>query len=89
MRHFVYLFILLFIYRRFAHHRRISRSPSISLLSHRSQHGKSPEKMDGKLGGGGVEKDSKLDVKRRKAEESVKRQDVEYYQLCVRAERAR
>lgn len=28
-------------------------------------------------------------MKRRKAEESVKRADVEYYQLCVRAERAR
>lgn len=70
---------------------RISRSPSISLLSHRGGHGKSPEKQDGGGGGKGVvgEKDSKLDGKRRKAEESVKRADVEYYQLCVRAERAR
>lgn len=48
--------------------------------------GKSPEKSEGGKNG---EKDSKLDVKRRKAEESVKRADVEYYQLCVRAERAR
>lgn len=37
-----------------------------------------------------AEKDcAKLDNKRRKAEESVKRADVEYYTLCVRAERAR
>lgn len=31
----------------------------------------------------------KLDNKRRKAEEAVKRADVEYYTLCIRAERAR
>lgn len=30
-----------------------------------------------------------MDNKRRKAEESVKRADVEYYTLCIRAERAR
>lgn len=37
-----------------------------------------------------AEKDCvKLDNKRRKAEESVKRADVEYYTLCIRAERAR
>lgn len=37
-----------------------------------------------------AEKDcSKLDNKRRKAEETVKRADVEYYTLCIRAERAR
>lgn len=37
-----------------------------------------------------AEKDcAKLDNKRRKAEESVKRADVEYYTLCIRAERAR
>lgn len=37
-----------------------------------------------------AEKDcAKLDGKRRKAEESVKRADVEYYTLCIRAERAR
>lgn len=75
----------------FTFHYRISRSPSISLLSHRGGHGKSPEKQDvGGVGKGLVgEKDSKLDGKRRKAEESVKKADVEYYQLCVRAERAR
>lgn len=66
------------------HIHRISRSPSISLLPSRG--GKSPEKNDSGRNG---EKDSQLDVKRRKAEESVKRADVEYYQLCVRAERAR
>lgn len=32
---------------------------------------------------------AKLDNKRRKAEEAVKRADVEYYTLCIRAERAR
>lgn len=37
-----------------------------------------------------AEKDcAKLDSKRRKAEESVKRADVEYYTVCLRAERAR
>lgn len=37
-----------------------------------------------------AEKDcAKLDNKRRKAEEAVKRADVEYYTLCIRAERAR
>lgn len=37
-----------------------------------------------------AEKDStKLDNKRRKAEESMKRADVDYYTLCIRAERAR
>lgn len=37
-----------------------------------------------------AEKDcAKLDNKRRKAEETVKRADVEYYTLCIRAERAR
>lgn len=46
---------------------------------------KSPEK-ESKV----AEKDCvKLDNKRRKAEESVKRADVEYYTLCIRAERAR
>lgn len=37
-----------------------------------------------------VEKDcAKLDNKRRKAEDSVKRADVEYYTTCIRTERAR
>lgn len=66
------------------HFSRISRSPSISILPLRT-HQKSPDKESGKNG----EKDSKLDVKRRKAEDAVKRADVEYYTLCVRSERAR
>lgn len=32
---------------------------------------------------------SKLELKKRKAEDSVKKADIEYYTLCVRAERAR
>lgn len=48
-------------------------------------HAKTPEKEIKT-----AEKDCvKLDNKRRKAEESVKRADVEYYTLCIRAERAR
>lgn len=57
---------------------------SVHLHSH---HGKTPNvEKDVK----NAEKDCvKLDNKRRKAEESVKRADVEYYTLCIRAERAR
>lgn len=73
---------------------RIQRSPSVAMLHHQVSNGnnnnihhpsKSPDKEQ-KL----VDRDcAKLDGKRRKAEESVKRADVEYYTLCVRAERAR
>lgn len=54
------------------------------MLHHHVQN-KSPEKEIKS-----AEKDcAKLDNKRRKAEELVKRADVEYYTLCIRAERAR
>lgn len=62
---------------------RIQRSPSIAILPHNGSNRSSTEK-DAK------EKDcTKLDNKRKKAEDAVKRADVEYYQLCIRAERAR
>lgn len=65
---------------------RIQRSPSIALLPHTN--GASTTKQH-------TEKDTKekdcakLDSKRKKAEEAVKKADVEYYTLCIRAERAR
>ncbi|XP_073830122.1 nostrin isoform X3 [Musca autumnalis] len=63
---------------------RIQKSPSIALL-HQSSNKQAAEK-EIKL----AEKDcAKLDNKRKKAEEAVKKADVEYYTLCVRAERAR
>lgn len=63
---------------------RIQKSPSIALL-HQGQNKVAAEKEIKS-----AEKDcAKLDNKRRKAEEAVKRADVEYYTLCVRAERAR
>ncbi|XP_075158486.1 nostrin isoform X3 [Haematobia irritans] len=63
---------------------RIQKSPSIALL-HQSVNKQAAEK-EIKL----AEKDcAKLDNKRKKAEEAVKKADVEYYTLCVRAERAR
>lgn len=72
---------------------RIQRSPSVAQLHYQVQNA-------GKTADGGaqqqqqqqktVDKDcAKLDNKRRKSEASVKRADVEYYTLCVRAERAR
>ncbi|XP_037028589.1 nostrin isoform X2 [Bradysia coprophila] len=62
---------------------RIQRSPSVALLHHNNH--KTPEKEIKN-----AEKDcAKLDNKRRKAEDLVKRADVEYYTLCIRAERAR
>lgn len=66
---------------------RIQRSPSVAMLHHQVviNQNKSPDKEQKT-----VDKDcAKLDNKRRKAEESVKRADVEYYTLCIRAERAR
>ncbi|XP_050093364.1 nostrin isoform X2 [Anopheles aquasalis] len=58
---------------------KLQRTPSIGLLH------KANEK-DAKVS----EKDStKLETKRKKAEEAVKKADVEYYTLCIRAERAR
>uniref|UniRef100_A0A1I8PVC2 SH3 domain-containing protein n=1 Tax=Stomoxys calcitrans TaxID=35570 RepID=A0A1I8PVC2_STOCA len=63
---------------------RIQKSPSIALLQ-QSVNKQAAEK-EIKL----AEKDcAKLDNKRKKAEEAVKKADVEYYTLCVRAERAR
>uniref|UniRef100_T1PJL8 Fes/CIP4, and EFC/F-BAR-like protein n=1 Tax=Musca domestica TaxID=7370 RepID=T1PJL8_MUSDO len=63
---------------------RIQKSPSIALL-HQSTNKQAAEK-EIKL----AEKDcAKLDNKRKKAEEAVKKADVEYYTLCIRAERAR
>ncbi|XP_063702533.1 uncharacterized protein LOC134832443 [Culicoides brevitarsis] len=62
---------------------RIQKSPSISLLPHTGT--KNPNDKDTPK-----EKECvKLESKRRKAEEAVKKADVEYYTLCVRAERAR
>ncbi|KAK9500523.1 hypothetical protein O3M35_001771 [Rhynocoris fuscipes] len=37
----------------------------------------------------GTDKETKLESKRRKAEECVKKADVEYYTVCLRAERSR
>lgn len=63
---------------------RIQKSPSIALLHQGSNKVAAEKEMKS------AEKDcAKLDNKRRKAEEAVKRADVEYYTLCVRAERAR
>ncbi|XP_055909156.1 SH3 and F-BAR domain-containing protein DDB_G0274695 isoform X2 [Eupeodes corollae] len=63
---------------------RIQKSPSIALLH------QGPNKVAAEKEIKSAEKDcAKLDNKRRKAEEAVKRADVEYYTLCVRAERAR
>lgn len=58
---------------------KLQRSPSLGIL-HKTieKESKSSEKDS-----------SKLDTKRKKAEESVKKADVEYYTLCIRAERAR
>jgi nostrin len=67
---------------------RIQRSPSVALLSHVSTAvtNRGHQEKEIKV----AEKDcAKLDNKRRKAEEAVKRSDVEYYTLCIRAERAR
>ncbi|XP_061510404.1 uncharacterized protein LOC1272556 [Anopheles gambiae] len=58
---------------------KLQRTPSIGLLHKTSE-------KDVKVS----EKDSsKLEGKRKKAEEAVKKADVEYYTLCIRAERAR
>ncbi|KAM8719420.1 hypothetical protein ACLKA7_012042 [Drosophila subpalustris] len=63
---------------------RIQKSPSIALLH------QGPNKLAAEKELKSAEKDCvKLDNKRKKAEEAVKRADVEYYTLCVRAERAR
>ncbi|XP_059620288.1 antigen EG13 [Phlebotomus argentipes] len=67
---------------------RIQRSPSLGILHHGNGlplPTRNPEKEE-RL----TEKEkTKLETKRRKAEEAVKRADMEYYTLCVRAERAR
>uniref|UniRef100_A0A7G3AV94 Putative e3 ubiquitin-protein ligase bre1 isoform x1 n=1 Tax=Lutzomyia longipalpis TaxID=7200 RepID=A0A7G3AV94_LUTLO len=67
---------------------RIQRSPSLGILHHGNGlplPTRNPEKEE-RL----TEKEkAKLETKRRKAEEAVKRADVEYYTSCVRAERAR
>ncbi|XP_011177427.1 uncharacterized protein LOC105208996 isoform X1 [Zeugodacus cucurbitae] len=63
---------------------RIQKSPSIALLH------QGPNKLAAEKEIRSAEKDcAKLDSKRKKAEEAVKRADVEYYTLCIRAERAR
>lgn len=63
---------------------RIQKSPSIAMLH------QGPNKQAAEKEIKSAEKDcAKLDNKRKKAEEAVKRADVEYYTLCVRAERAR
>ncbi|TMW46423.1 hypothetical protein DOY81_008497 [Sarcophaga bullata] len=63
---------------------RIQKSPSIALLHQTSNKQAAEKELKS------AEKDcAKLDNKRKKAEEAVKRADVEYYTLCVRAERAR
>ncbi|XP_067639286.1 nostrin isoform X2 [Eurosta solidaginis] len=63
---------------------RIQKSPSIAMLH------QGPNKLAAEKEIKSAEKDcAKLDSKRKKAEEAVKRADVEYYTLCVRAERAR
>lgn len=63
---------------------RIQKSPSIALLH------QGPNKQAAEKELKSAEKDCvKLDNKRKKAEEAVKRADVEYYTLCVRSERAR
>lgn len=60
---------------------RIQRSPSIAILPPGARSSVEKESK---------EKDcTKLENKRKKAEDAVKRADVEYYQLCIRAERAR
>ncbi|XP_055374688.1 uncharacterized protein LOC129607619 isoform X2 [Condylostylus longicornis] len=65
---------------------RIQKSPSIALLHQQNSKDKNVSEKEIKS----AEKDcAKLDNKRRKAEEAVKRADVEYYTLCIRAERAR
>lgn len=81
---------------------RIQRSPSVALVHQSNTMNNNNNNPIGKDAGGNslrqsidkemknAEKDcAKLDNKRRKAEESVKRADVEYYTLCIRAERAR
>ncbi|KAL9883458.1 nostrin isoform 2-T7 [Glossina fuscipes fuscipes] len=63
---------------------RIQKSPSIALLHQGANKAAAEKEIKS------AEKDcAKLDQKRKKAEEAVKRADVEYYTMCVRAERAR
>lgn len=63
---------------------RMQKSPSITILPHNGASIKGLTEKDSK------EKDcTKLDAKRKKAEDAVKKADVEYYTLCIRAERAR
>lgn len=57
---------------------RLSRSTSLIQLAHMHNHKAMSDKESAKLEG-----------KKRKAEDAVKKSDIEYYTLCVRAERAR
>ncbi|XP_044726706.1 uncharacterized protein LOC123290551 [Chrysoperla carnea] len=57
---------------------RLSRSSSLIHLSHLHGHKATSDKET-----------AKLEIKKRKAEDAVKKSDIEYYTLCVRAERAR
>ncbi|XP_058464995.1 uncharacterized protein LOC131438766 [Malaya genurostris] len=58
---------------------KLQRSPSLGLLHKTVDKETKTSDKDG----------SKLDTKRKKAEDAVKKADVEYYTLCIRAERAR
>ncbi|XP_055528809.1 uncharacterized protein LOC129720926 [Wyeomyia smithii] len=58
---------------------KLQRSPSLGLLQKSIDKEPKASEKDG----------SKLDTKRKKAEDAVKKADVEYYTLCIRAERAR
>ncbi|XP_058836754.1 uncharacterized protein LOC131693162 isoform X2 [Topomyia yanbarensis] len=58
---------------------KLQRSPSLGLLHKSIDKDSKTSEKDG----------SKLDTKRKKAEDAVKKADVEYYTLCIRAERAR
>lgn len=57
---------------------RLSRSTSLIQLAHMHNHKTISDKESAKLEG-----------KKRKAEDAVKKADIEYYTLCVRAERSR
>lgn len=79
---------------------RIQRSPSIALVQQSqtlASNGSGGKDAAGNVLKQSIDKEiknaekdcAKLDNKRRKAEEAVKRADVEYYTMCIRAERAR
>lgn len=63
---------------------RLTRTPSIGFLNGNHANKGSEKELRAN------EKDcTKLDNKRKKAEDAVKRADVEYYTICIRSERAR